>query len=83
MGLMVNKFNRIFSWSIFKGLIERAFLFVSLINDISQAITIFGALKIATRIKADDKISNEYFLVGNLVSISVAFGYYILWDKIF
>jgi len=70
--------------SIFKGLIERVFLLVCLSQGFAHALTLFGALKVATRLKrqdADDKdlaAYNDFYLVGNLVSVMVAIGYVIL-----
>ena len=35
-------------------------------------LTLVGALKISSRIKADDnKISNDYFLIGNMISVGL------------
>lgn len=67
--------------SLFKGLIERAFLFVSLVNDYPHALTLFGALKVATRLKRtsdsknDDEAFNSFYLLGNFISVMIAFGY--------
>jgi len=70
-----------------RGTFERLFLFFAMANEIFHALTLFGALKIATHIKDDDKISNDYFLIGNLISVSAAIGYFliynILWFEIF
>lgn len=68
--------------SLFKGIVERIFLMVSLINDYSHALTLFGTLKLATRLKSDnyeDKVKestyNNFYLLGNFVSIIVAIFY--------
>ncbi len=70
-----------------RGTFERLFLLFAMVNDIFHALTLFGALKIATHIKDDDKVSNDYFLIGNLISVSAAIGYYlvfnILWFEFF
>jgi hypothetical protein len=42
-----------------------------LLNGIGHALVFFGALKFGTRIKVDDKVSNDYFLIGNLVSVGL------------
>jgi hypothetical protein len=68
--------------SVIKGIVERMFLFFALIHDLPHVLTLLGALKIATRIKDENKISNDYFLVGNLVSISLAIAYYIIWKEV-
>lgn len=73
--------------SIFKGLIERVFLCICLSSGFAHALTLFGALKVATRLKrqdADDKdlaSYNDFYLVGNLVSVMVAVGYFLLYQK--
>lgn len=67
--------------SIIKGIIERFFLFISLVNNYPHTITFFSALKLATRLKhnEEDKSKensfNDYYLVGNLLSVSIAIGY--------
>ena len=68
--------------SVFKGMVERMFIFFSLIYNLPHALTVLGALKIATRIKDENKISNDYFLVGNLLSISLAIAYFIIWQDV-
>ena len=66
--------------AIFKGIMERLFLFVALINGYTQALTLFSALKLATRLKHEEPPAdldgfNDYYLLGNLISVTVAFGY--------
>lgn len=67
--------------SIFKGFFERVFLVISLYYGYSQALTFFSALKLATRLKHTENSSgdqnkfNDFYLIGNLVSVSVAIGY--------
>ena len=56
-------------WS---GIIERFFLYLCILTGIYHGFTLFGALKIGTRIKADEnKVSNDYFLIGNMISVSL------------
>ncbi len=64
--------------SILRGALERGFLYIILLVNLPQGMAFFGALKIATRLKDDDKISNDYFLVGNLVSVLIVIGYYLM-----
>ncbi len=67
------------SW--FKGLIERLFLvFMLLAGFEGAAIVVFGAIKLGTRLDndKDTKVSNDYFLIGNLLSIAAATGIYLL-----
>lgn len=73
--------------SILKGVIERLFLMISLLNGYPHALTLFGALKLATRLKRnDDKDSqekeslyNDFYLVGNFISVIVAIMYVFLY----
>jgi hypothetical protein len=71
--------------AIFKGLIERLFLFIALVNGYSQALTLFSALKLATRLKHHDDPNemdsfNDYYLLGNLISVAVAIGYVYIYQ---
>lgn len=69
-------------WSaIGKGLLERFMLLVGLTNGIQSIITLFGAIKIGTRLKDSnqDKITNDYFLIGNFVSVAIALLEYLLF----
>ncbi|MEM6737518.1 MAG: hypothetical protein AAGC64_11130 [Bacteroidota bacterium] len=64
--------------SVIRGLLERLFLYIILQISLPQGLAFFGALKIATRLKDDDKISNDYFLVGNLISVLMVIAYYLI-----
>ena len=71
--------------SIFKGVVERLFLFIALVNGYSQALTFFSALKLATRLKHHDAPNdmdgfNDYYLLGNLISVALAIGYVYLYQ---
>lgn len=58
---------------ILKGILERIFLIIGLLNGYPHVITAFAALKIGTRINdKEHKISNDYFLIGNLISLLAA-----------
>ncbi|TSJ35944.1 hypothetical protein FO440_23795 [Mucilaginibacter corticis] len=66
--------------AIFKGMAERVFLFILLANGYSSALTFFSALKLATRLKHEEPKQtldgfNDYYLLGNLLSVAVAIGY--------
>lgn len=61
--------------NVVKGWAERAFLVYALVAGYPQALTLFAALKIATRIKDDASITNDFYLLGNLVSVSLAILY--------
>lgn len=57
---------------MWNGIIERIFLYLCLLTEVYHGLTLFGALKIGTRIKADEnKVSNDYFLIGNMISVSM------------
>ncbi|SFT52904.1 hypothetical protein SAMN04489724_1167 [Algoriphagus locisalis] len=57
---------------MWNGIIERIFIYLCLISGVYHGLTLFGALKIGTRIKADEnKISNDYFLIGNMISVGL------------
>lgn len=58
--------------SVFKGVLERAFLIIGLMAGYPQVIIAFGALKIGTRFQKNSKISNDYFLIGNFISLLTA-----------
>lgn len=71
--------DRISVVSVTKGFLERTFVVTSLWFQMTSALTLLGALKIATRIKDnEDKVSNDFFLVGNLVSVLFGIAYYVL-----
>lgn len=58
---------------VLKGMLERIFLIIGLVNGYPHVITAFAALKIGTRINdKEHKISNDYFLIGNLISLLAA-----------
>lgn len=61
--------------SVLKGVFERFFVAYALFLGYPQILTLFAALKIATRIKDESKISNDYYFIGNLISISLAIIY--------
>ena len=72
--------------SIGKGVIERIFLLIALLNNYPHALTLFSALKLATRLKHHEPLNdenryNDYYLIGNLVSVAVAMGYVCLWQN--
>ena len=70
--------------SVFRGTFERLVLLIGLLNSYPQILIAFGALKIGTRLhnEKENKISNDYFLVGNLASILIAMFYAIISKNI-
>lgn len=73
--------------SLIKGIVERAFLMISLINGFPHALTLFGALKLGTRLKREnsEKINeatfNDFYLIGNFISVMAAMFYTFLYTK--
>lgn len=65
---------------LFKGVLERILIYVGLLSSFPQVLIVLGALKVATRIKYEDHISNDYFLIGNLLSITIAIATYDLFQ---
>jgi hypothetical protein len=72
--------------SIAKGVLERMFLVISMLNGYPQALTFFSAVKLATRLKhkeaqqENEDRFNDYYLIGNMVSVMIAMGYARLWE---
>lgn len=66
--------------SILKGMMERLFLLICLSNGYPHGLTLFGALKLGTRLKQEPKDDetrsfNDFYLIGNLLSVTIAIGY--------
>ncbi|MGM0506882.1 MAG: hypothetical protein ACQER4_06815 [Bacteroidota bacterium] len=61
--------------SIIKGILERLFLIAGLTSGYPHVIIAFAALKIGTRFQKNNQISNDYFLIGNFISILIAMSY--------
>lgn len=69
--------------SVLKGILERMFVVVSFFYAFTSALTLLGALKIATRIKdTEDKVSNDFFVIGNLISILFGIAYYLVLKQL-
>lgn len=60
--------------AILKGILERLLLYVAFIHGYPQMLIAFGAMKLGTRLhpEKDADISNNYFLIGNFLSILFA-----------
>jgi len=65
--------------SVAKGSLKRSFLFLSLVYNLPHALIAFGAIKVGTRIRPDEKITNDYFFVGNMISLLISILYYAIW----
>ena len=63
-----------------RGILERAVLYTGLLYGFPQILIAFGALKLGTRLHEEQgsEISNNYFLVGNLISMFLAMLYAII-----
>jgi hypothetical protein len=68
--------------AIGKGLLERFMLLLGLVMNLQSIITLFGAIKIGTRLKDSnqDKITNDYFMIGNFCSVTIALGEYFFYQ---
>lgn len=75
--------NKIGFISLVKGRIERALITRTLVIHLPQSLTLFAALKIATRIKGEDKVSNDFYLLGNLLSVTLGIVYSRLFFNVF
>ncbi|MCF3649508.1 hypothetical protein [Synoicihabitans lomoniglobus] len=66
--------------ALMKGMLERLVLYLGLILGYAVVLAAFGAFKLGTRLQKDsaDTVSNDYFLVGNLLSVLIVMGDIIL-----
>ena len=87
-GFVKNKFTKVEKpsnkekdSSAIKGILERFMLLIGFIAGIPTIVVFFGAIKIGTRLKEtnDNKISNDYFLIGNALSASLAIIEYLIY----
>lgn len=58
--------------SIIKGILERFMMITGLLAGYPQILIAFGAIKIGTRFQQGSKVSNDFFLIGNFISILTA-----------
>lgn len=71
--------NGVTLMAVLKGIMERLLLILGLMNGFPHVITAFAALKIGTRINdTEHKISNDYFLIGNLISLLAALAFVLI-----
>lgn len=66
-----------FGISLIKGWIERGFVSFGLLMDVPMVLIFFSAIKLGTRFRRDEdsRVSNDQFLVGNLLSVAAAIFY--------
>lgn len=63
-----------------KGWLERFFLFLCLVYNLPHALIAFGAIKIGTRVNdKKNKVSNDYFFIGNIISLILVILYFAVW----
>lgn len=75
--------------SLIKGIVERLFIMISLLNNYPHSLTLFGALKLGTRLKRDNNENekneesnyNDFYLIGNFISVIIAILYVYLYNK--
>ena len=67
------------SLSVAKGLLERFTLYFCMVIGLTQVMVVFGALKLGTRLDKTKEVTNDYFLIGNLISILATAAYYSLY----
>jgi hypothetical protein len=62
---------------LLKGAVERFVVAFALFHGMEQILTLFGAMKLGTRLKStdEDKGVNNFYLIGNMVSVLVAISY--------
>ena len=76
-----NNVNYRIDRSVLKGILERFFLFLALIYNFPQALIAFAAIKLGTRfVQEENKISNDYFFIGNMTSLLLVVLYIVLWN---
>jgi hypothetical protein len=63
--------------SIAKGVIERLFIYISILQNFPQSLFIFGAIKVGTRLESDKskRVSTDLFIIGNFLSVLAVLGY--------
>lgn len=67
---------------VLKGVLERLLLIRGILSGYPQVIIAFGALKIGTRFQQNNKVSNDYFLIGNFISLLIAI-FFVVLAKLF
>jgi hypothetical protein len=68
--------------SIVNGILERFTIYFCLVIGLPQVLIVFGAIKIGTRLEKTKEVTNDYFLVGNFISILTSAIYFYLYLKI-
>lgn len=70
--------------ALMKGMLERLLLFAGLAMGYPHIIIAFGAFKLGTRLHDDkgESISNDYFLIGNFLSLLIAMSYIVIYSRL-
>lgn len=70
--------------STLRGMLERLTVYIGLLYHFPQIIIAFAALKLGTRLHEEkgSDISNNYFLVGNLISLLLSVVYTVITKEI-
>lgn len=68
--------------STFKGMLERLVLFIGLLLNMTQILIVFGTLKIGSRFDKNAKVLNDYFIIGNFISILISILYHFCYTKL-
>jgi hypothetical protein len=65
-----------------KGVLERLVIAIALSYDLQQILTFFGAMKLGTRLKSksEEPAFNNFYLMGNLISVLLAIFYFKFLD---
>ncbi len=66
-----------FAIAMIKGVLERAVMFVGLVQGFPHVLTAIGAVKLGTRLQGDrdSELSNTYFYTGTVLSMLLALLY--------
>jgi hypothetical protein len=70
--------------SVIKGQLERFAILMGLVASIPTIIIFFSAIKLGTRLKEQQEsaVSNDYFLIGNMVSIIIAVSQFLTYQQL-
>lgn len=64
-----------------RGILERLLVYVGLLLNFPIILSVFALIKVSTRlsIEQQNKVSNDYFLTGSMISSLVVFVYFGIW----
>ena len=70
--------------SILKGWLERFIILLGLASSLPTILIFLGAIKLGTRLKEqqESKVSNDYFLIGNITSIATGILEFLLFKEL-